>query len=145
MPIPDNRLLREFLSYGLDPDDYVIAGSCPLLAHGLRTQISDLDVIARGAAWDRAVALGKRGHAPFGDVKAVYLLDGAIEVLDGWFPDRWSTDELIDKAEIIDGVRFLTLERTLEWKEHLRREKDLADIAALERYFADRLRQGTGA
>jgi hypothetical protein len=136
LSIRDNQLVREFLSYDLDPDDYVIAGSGPLLAHGMRAQISDLDVIARGAAWDRAVALGKRRDPPFGGVNAVYLLDGAIEVLDGWFPDRWSAGRLIDEADIIEGVRFLPLRLTLEWKKLLGREKDRADIAELERRLA---------
>jgi hypothetical protein len=133
LSIRDNRLVREFLSYDLDPDDYVIAGSGPLLAHGMRAQISDLDVIARGAAWERAVALGERRRPPFGDVSAVYLLDGAVEVLDGWFPERWSVDRLIDGADVIEGIRFLPLRLTLEWKTLLGREKDRADIAALER------------
>lgn len=134
--IHDNPLVREFLSYDLDPDDYVIAGSGPLLAHGIREQISDLDVIARGAAWERACALGRRQVAPFGGAMAVYLLDGAIEVLDGWFPGRWSVDRLIDEAEVIEGIRFLSLRLTLEWKRLLRRDKDSADIVALERRLA---------
>jgi hypothetical protein len=132
----DNQLVREFLSYGLDTDDYVIGGSGPLLAHGIRGRISDLDVIARGAAWERAVALGARREPPCGGVNAVYLLDGAIEVVDGWFPERWSVDRLIDEAEIIDGIRFLSLRLTLEWKRLLGREKDRADIAELERRLA---------
>lgn len=66
-------------------------------------------------------------------MNAVYLLDGTIEVLDGWFPDRWSVDRLIDEADVIEGVRFLSLPLTLEWKRLLGREKDRADIAALER------------
>lgn len=136
MSIHDNQLVREFLSYDLDPDDYVIAGSGPLLAHGMRAQISDLDVIARGAAWERASALGRRQVAPFGGVTAVYLLDGAIEVLDGWFPGHWSVDRLIDEADLIEGIRFLSLRLTLEWKRLLGREKDRADIAALERRLA---------
>jgi hypothetical protein len=133
LSIRDNPIVRDFLNVDLDPAHYVIAGSGPLLAHGIRHQISDLDVIARGAAWDQAATIGKRREAPFGGVNAVYLLDGTIEVLDGWFPDRWSVDRLIDEADVIEGVRFLSLPLTLEWKRLLGREKDRADIAALER------------
>ena len=136
MSIHDNQLFRSFLDLGLDPGHYVIAGSGPLIAHGIRKRISDLDVIARGAAWRLAAAMGKVQRAPFGDVNAVYLFDGAIEVLDGWFPDRWSVDQLIDNAEIIEGVRFLSLELTLEWKKILGRKKDRDDIMVLEQYLS---------
>lgn len=105
-----------------------------MLAYGIRQRISDLDVVARDVAWEQAVALGERRAPPFGGVNAVYLLGGVIEVLDGWFPDRWTVDRLIEDADIIEGIRFLPLSLTLEWKRALGREKDRADIAALERW-----------
>ena len=39
---------------GIDRRDFVIFGSAPLLAHGLRQHVRDLDVVARGTAWRRA-------------------------------------------------------------------------------------------
>ena len=53
--LSENKLIRRLIKIvaelDLDHRDFVIFGSGPLLAHGLRRRIGDLDVVARGPAW----------------------------------------------------------------------------------------------
>ncbi|SEG87227.1 hypothetical protein SAMN04489712_12093 [Thermomonospora echinospora] len=135
MPINRCELFEILEDLGLPQEDYVVAGSAPLLVHGLRESINDVDVVARGAAWAAAAARGRVESAPYDRVRAVFLHGGEVEVLDGWFPETlgWKVDRLIDEADVVDGFRFLSVERTLEWKELLGRDKDDADLRSARR------------
>lgn len=43
-----HSLIRRLTQFNLERDNFVIFGSAPLLAHGIRRNIHDLDVVARG-------------------------------------------------------------------------------------------------
>ncbi|HEX2316618.1 MAG TPA: hypothetical protein VHJ17_22935 [Thermomonospora sp.] len=139
MPIDARELFRTLAVLGLPAEHYVVAGSAPLLVHGLRATIQDVDVVARGPAWKAVLAQGTAHRAPFDGVRSVFLADGAVEVLDGWFPERldWRIDRLIAEAEVIKGHRFLSLRRTLEWKAALCRPKDAEDLRVLREVLCD--------
>jgi len=134
----EHPLIKALLSLGLPPDDFVIAGSGPLLAHGIRESIGDLDVVADKRAWSKALTLGSAEEAPlYGDqVKRIPLAGGKIEVLNGWFPDIWPTVRmLIEHADCIDGLRYASLKDVLTWKRKHNREKDRQDIHLIELYL----------
>jgi hypothetical protein len=119
----------------LSRPDFVVAGSAPLLVHDLRSTIHDLDIIARGPAWEKAKQHRRVEQAPYDGVSVVqHSHKGlSIEVLDGWFPVTlgWDVAHLIEKSEKIRGINFLPLDLTLTWKTALNRDKDLADIRRL--------------
>ncbi|WP_460066190.1 hypothetical protein [Streptomyces sp. YKOK-I1] len=110
--------------------EYVVCGSAALYVRGLRARMGDLDVLARGAAWERALALGAPGPTVSGYGLRVVHPTAAIEIMDRWTPG-WSTDRLIDDADVIDGVPFMRLGDVLRWKLAADRPKDRADIAAI--------------
>jgi hypothetical protein len=68
---------------GLPTADYAVFGGGPLAVRGLIEEVHDLDVVARGAAWEQAKGLGQVRTAPEGD-PVVWLKGGAIEVFGGW-------------------------------------------------------------
>jgi len=68
---------------GLPAGDYAVFGSGPLAIRGLIEGARDLDVVARGTAWERARRLGTVREAPGGD-PVVRLEGGVIEVFGGW-------------------------------------------------------------
>ena len=109
--------------------DYAIFGSDPLAVRGLIEEVHDLDVVARGTAWQQAKGLGEVRIAPEGD-PVVWLEGGAIEVFCGWL--GWDIDMLIDNAEIIDGLPFARLEDVLAFKLSLGRPKDVAHTRLIE-------------
>ena len=125
------RLLALSSALGLDAGDFVVFGSAPLLAYGIRRSIRDIDVVARGRTWETVVHLGEPSEGTVsGD--PVYLFDeGLIQFSDRWISPAWDTDELIDRAEDIDGLRFARLSDVLRYKQELMRPKDLADIHAI--------------
>jgi hypothetical protein len=137
-PVLHNPLVRRLSALALDMDHYAVFGSGPMLAHGLRTSVSDLDIIARGAAWERAVALGDSGRSELRGDPCVRFWKGRIEVFRNWVTDHCSVDELIDNADVIAGIRFVQLPHVLAYKRILRREKDADDIVALEGYLSAR-------
>jgi hypothetical protein len=111
--------------------DFAIAGSGPLFARGWIPDIGDLDVIARGTAWKKACKLGEVINAPFSRTRMVPLFNGKIEVLDGWFPEIWSVDKLIDEADHICGLRFVQLDIVFASKEMLQRPRDKMHLNVL--------------
>jgi len=132
--MPDNALVAELKALGLPPDDFAVFGSGPLMARGL-IESHDLDIIARGAAWQRARQLGRETAGTHAGRK-VELAGGRIEVFDAWGPGAWDPDALIDGADVIDGVRYARLAEVLKWKKMMRRPKDTEHIRLAEAYLA---------
>ncbi|MFH1712336.1 MAG: hypothetical protein ABH846_03840 [Patescibacteria group bacterium] len=118
----------------LPAGDWVIFGSGPLVAHGIRDHAHDVDILARGTAWEAAKKLGVAVQATMRD-HAVRIHDDTIEIFDGWSPGEWDTDELIDNAVIVDGLPFVQLEQVYKWKKIMGRVKDIKDIKAMDEYF----------
>ncbi|WP_017558719.1 hypothetical protein [Nocardiopsis baichengensis] len=131
-------LFVELARLDLPDEDYILAGSGPLLARGIRADITDLDVVVRGRAWDIARRLGPVVTAPWEGVRRVVLYGGSLDVLNGWFPSMWDLDEFIETREYIDGLPFAPLDRVLRWKRRLGRAKDIADINALMEHLVGR-------
>jgi hypothetical protein len=136
--LPAHRSFRELRALALPADHYAVFGSGPLLAHGL-TSAADLDVIARAGAWERAVRLAPPRPAASGTGSVVHFFGARIEVFDHWIPSGWDVDELIDTAEVIDGIRFVPLPAVLRWKLQMARPKDAHHVAALRRYLGRHL------
>lgn len=135
MVLADHVLIRLLAGLRLPPSDYVVTGSGPLLAYGLKTTIHDLDLVARGAAWERAAARGRVTLAASGLGLRVGLFDGRIEVFDHWLAGFTDVDAMIDGAEHVEGIPFMSLGDTLRWKRGLGRAKDLADVALIEHHL----------
>jgi hypothetical protein len=134
MTLRDHRLVRLLLSLHLPTEDYVIFGSGPLLAHGLRDEISDLDIVARRTAWDICCRIQAPQVAPSGHGRMTRLFGGALEVVDLWLCPLWDTDRLIANAEHIDGLPFASLADVIASKWATDRPKDHTDLAALRGY-----------
>jgi hypothetical protein len=116
----------------LDRRDFVIFGSGPLLAHGLRDGIRDLDIVARGAVWRRVRAYGCPGTGSISGAPMALFWDGLIQFSAGWISADWEADDLIGRAERIQGWPFAPLADVLAYKRILLRPKDHPDIAALQ-------------
>jgi hypothetical protein len=136
MTLSDHKLIRLLESLALPASDYVVTGSGPLLAHGLKNDIHDIDVVARGRAWEMVARLNRPRRSRSGPGLRVVLFGGDIEVFDHWVGGLTDVDAMIDSADLFDGLPFLSLTDTLRWKRGLGRAKDLADIALIERHLS---------
>ncbi|MCL8016554.1 hypothetical protein [Streptomyces sp. AS02] len=135
MELSEHPLFRELSTLNLPPTDYVVAGSGPLLAHGLRREISDLDIVARGEAWRIALKVADPVATPSGHGRMVLLFDGGIEVFDRWLPGSREPDEMIEGAEWVQGFPFCPLREVLAWKERLGRQKDQEDVKLIRNHL----------
>ncbi|WP_406633713.1 hypothetical protein [Amycolatopsis sp. WGS_07] len=133
--VTDNPLVRELAALNLDPDHFVIFGSAPLLAHGLRTTVHDLDVVARGDVLTWAQQTGTPAIGTHSGDPVWHLCEGRIQVSAGWITPQWNPTALIDNADLIEGLRFARLLDVLHYKQELRRPKDLADIKKIQAHL----------
>jgi hypothetical protein len=92
-------------------------------------------MLARGAAWQIARGLAAPVPTVSGHGLAIHHPRVPIEIVDRWTPG-WDTDDLIDTADVIDGIRFMPLRHVFAWKQHAARPKDLPDIAAIRNLYA---------
>ena len=112
----------------LPRNEYVVFGSAPLLAHGLITSIGDIDLLATGAAWQKAQTLASVETAPGGDL--IVQLTPEVAVFDGWL--GLDTDAIISRAEVWDGLPLAQLADVAAYKRLLNRPKDRAHLELLE-------------
>lgn len=133
--IADNGFIRELLALDLDPGQFVVFGSAPLLVHGLRTAVRDLDVVARGDVMAWARRTGTPGVGAYSGDPVWQLCGGRVQFSERWITNRWDSAELIENAEVVGGLRFARLRDVLDYKLELRRPKDLADIERIREHL----------
>ncbi len=116
--------------------DHAVFGSGPLIVRGIIEATNDLDVISRGRAWKRALSRGELVVLPDGD-EIVSCFDGAVTIGRSWAYGDFDIDELINTAEVIDGIPFVRLEHVVRYKEIAARPKDVAHLALLKAHQGD--------
>ena len=119
-------------SLGLPDADYAVFGSGPLIVRGIIDATNDLDVVSRGGAWKKACELGEMVTLEEHRVNVVSFLDGAITIGTSWAYGNVDVDELIDTADIIDGLPFARLEHVVKYKRIAWRSKDLEHLRLLK-------------
>lgn len=120
---------------GLSLDKLIVIGSGALAVRGIR-EARDVDLVVpdpvfqmleRDLSWKR----GLQGSASYA------LEKGDIEVWTDWSTDgtgRPTYEDLLPDTEVIDGVRFVTLEYIKARKIERGSDKDLEDIRKIDEY-----------
>lgn len=105
---------------------WVVAGSAMVL-HGFRSQTHDIDL---GCSTRLADELEKQGYAVLrcedGTRKILYSED--IEIFENWIEGA---------VEIISGAPVVSVDGLIQMKAKLGKDKDLADIALIEKVMTD--------
>ena len=128
------RLLKILNDINLPNDKFAIFGSGPLAVRGLR-DCRDLDIVVNEELWKELL----ENYYPDTENPEKIILqrsrpDGEteMEAFRNWRPWFSDVNELIDSADIIDGVRFVNLENVKKWKTAMGRDKDKIDLQLLE-------------
>lgn len=139
----NHKLFQEVKDMRLPEGTFVLFGSTPMGIRGIK-ESRDADILltedvwgvfARDSSWER----GEMTHG------SAWLRKGNIELWKDWKPGQWDVRQLIDEAEVIDGLPFVSLGRVLEWKKLSSREKDLKDIETIENFLEkESLSEGSG-
>ena len=119
-------------SLDLPIGEHAVFGSGPLIVRGIVKATNDLDVISRGDAWRVAARKGDVVHLPEHGVRVASLFDGAITVGTEWAIGDFDVDDLIDTAELIEGIPFVRLEHVVAYKRIAGRPKDREHLQLLE-------------
>lgn len=127
-----NRLLQRVSELALPANDYAIFGSGPLLVRGIIDAANDIDIICRGAVWHQVLPIGDLIHLDDYDVDIVSIEDGLITFGRSWGIGDFDVDELIETAEVIEGLPFVQLRHVIRYKKVAGRDKDLQHLELLE-------------
>jgi hypothetical protein len=136
--VSEHPLLRRLAALELDAANFVIFGSAPLLAHGVRGAICDLDIVAWGTAWDQARRQGIPDAGTITGDEAAQFWGGKIMIFRRWITSHWNIDDLINRSDVVAGFRFASLADVLAYKLMLQRPKDIDDIYAMIRHCRPR-------
>ena len=115
------------------PDgDFAVFGSGPLIVRGIIPATNDLDIVCRGAAWDKVREIGTLQFNDVYGVEIVTFYDGQVTFGNRWGIGNFDVNELIDGAEVIDNLPFVKLKHVVEYKMERASEKDLRHIELLK-------------
>lgn len=126
-----SELFERLREMQIPPGHYAVFGSGPLLARGVIDEANDLDVVCRGPAWTRALELGDVELLDEG-VEVVSACDGTITFGRSWAYGDFDIDDLIDTADLMDGLPFVRIEHVVAFKRIADRPKDRVHLALLE-------------
>ncbi len=125
MNMYDKRsLIRRIKELSFPEKEYWVVAGGAMVLHGFRSQTRDIDL---GCSTLLADKLGQQGYpvsrCDDGTRKILYSED--IEIFENW---------LEGTIEIISGVPVVCVDGLIQMKLKLGREKDLADIALINKY-----------
>ncbi len=101
------------------------------MIHDLVPSINDIDILALGAAWEKAKTFGEVIKGEKGD-KVVKL--GSIDIYNGWMGE--DVNCLIERATFVKGLPYASLEDVLHYKLKLNRPKDAKHITLIQNYLS---------
>ncbi len=122
-------------SADLPAGDFAVFGSGPLLVRKIITDVNDVDILARGPAWEKALRIGELVSLPELNVSVVSLHDGALTIGAEWAIGDIDVNEAIDGADIISGLPWVQLDLVAEYKRAAARPKDLDHLRLLAAWF----------
>lgn len=128
------------LALNLPRNSYIVFGSCPMAAFGLR-ESQDIDMLITEALHDMLVDQGwQELPGKDGDKR---LARDEFDMHTNWKIGRYdpALEDLLQNAIWVNGVPFGALEEVRKWKTLLGRPKDLSDIALIDDYIKKNIKR----
>ncbi len=119
-------------SLNLPENSYVVFGSAPLAAAGLR-EANDIDLLVSEKVFAELQKSGWKEVHKSSDDKP--LVHDVFEAHKNWNFSQYSPtlENLLKSATIIEGIPFASIEEVRKWKVASRRLKDLRDIELIDK------------
>ena len=133
------NIIKEVKALNLPKGEYIVFGSGPMSVHRIR-DVRDIDLFVSPDLYQQLKLRGWEEKTRESGDK--YLTHKNVEVGKDWDYGSYnpSLKDLLETAEVIDGVPFANLEEVLKWKKALGRDKDKKDIGLIEDYLAKRFK-----
>jgi hypothetical protein len=130
------EIIAKVKTLNLPKDSYVVFGSCPLAAAGIR-EAKDIDLLVSKVV---LLELKKSGWQEL--IKSENdrpLTYGVFEAHDNWDFSTYSPtlEHLLASATFIEGVPFASLEEVRKWKTVSGLPKHETDVKLIDQYLAD--------
>jgi hypothetical protein len=124
-------IIEKVKSLNLPHNSYVVFGSGPLAAAGIR-KTQDIDLFVNPRIFEMLL---HRGWELNDDET---LTRDEFEVGDSWVfgTYRPRLEDLLATADVIKGVPFVNLHEVRKWKQQMSRPKDHHDIEMIDDYLA---------
>lgn len=134
------NIFEEIAKLNFPPDQYIVVGSGIMAAKGIR-EAQDLDIIVTPELFEKCKEERWEVYpwTKEGIPGKEWLKKGVVELYSqlSLKSGGVSAKELLNNAEIINGVPFITLEQHMEFKAEFGRPQDLADIEVIKDYLAN--------
>ncbi len=123
------KYLEELSALNLPSEDFAVFGSGPMVIRGIREN-DDIDLVAREYLWKKLADKYPENVKSDKEIAIDHL-----SIFRNWLPWFSDVEELINTADIIDGIRYVGLENVKKWKEACGRDKDLEDVKQINKYL----------
>jgi len=123
--------INKVLSLELPKDKYCVYGGFVLELLGIR-ESDDIDIIVKDNLWEKLKQ--KYPENQYKDKKGNRINIDNIEIWEHLRPYKENPEEIIDRANKIQGIKTMSLDDLVEFKKAYGREKDLKDIELINRY-----------
>lgn len=122
---------QKIAGLNLPQNSYIVVGSGILGALGIR-ESNDIDLIVTEQAYRYVETLGWEKDS-WGGNTVVFKKD-VFDIGNDWYGK--TAEDLLQHAEIVDEVPYLSLNDVYEWKKTKARDKDLRDLKLIDEYRA---------
>ncbi len=130
-----SKLLSRLNNLNLPIDQFVVVSSGSLAVRNIR-EAQDLDILVTTALWNDLI---KKHPVNTESGITKIIADEYIEILgqDSLFndPKIAAINEVLQTADIINGIKFINLKLLRKFKEKMGREKDKKDIELIDTYL----------
>jgi predicted nucleotidyltransferase len=134
-------IFERIRALNLPVGSYVVGGSGVLEALGIR-KVGDLDVLVSKGLFESFAQAGMKEDETFFNKygRRTIKISESVEIYNDFVAGkyRFEPEELIERAVMIEGVPFISVEDLLMYKRELNREKDFKDIELIEKYLTSK-------
>ena len=133
------KQFEDLKKLNLPQNDFVVVGSGPMSVRGIR-ESKDIDVIVTQSLWDELTKNHTTGINSWG-VQNIEL-EHDIEILhptQSMFGNSSivPVEEVFGKADMFDGIKFISLEHLKKIKIKLGRDKDMEDVGLIDKFLEE--------
>lgn len=129
------EIIVKVKSLNLPKDSYVVFGSGPLAAAGIR-ETNDIDLYVSSEVLRKLKKDGWKELVKGPDDKPLIHQDFEAHAHWNFSPYAPTLKHLLETATEIEGVRFASLNEVRKWKEASGGEKHLADVILIDKFLS---------
>ena len=112
--------------YKFDKDNYIVISGAAMVLYGIKDTTSDIDIAVSDEYYDYLLSNYNCTFERINEYnEKVYFIDNII---------NFSRTYYNEKKEYISNIPVQSIEKILELKQHLNRDKDKIDIEKIKKY-----------